>query len=65
MTSSTKMLTSAEKNTPGSNFCSNPIKDILNKSQTEFGYKTITNRENSVGVGPNNPNNLGRGWGEI
>ena len=41
MTSSTKMLTSAEKNTPGSNYCANPIKDIWNKYQTEFGYKPI------------------------
>ena len=54
MTSSTKMLTSAEKNTPGSNFCSYPIKDILNKYQTKFGYKPIKNRENGVG-GPNSP----------
>ena len=49
MTSSPKMLTSAEKNRPGSNFCPYPIKDILNKYQTKFGYKPIKNRENGVG----------------
>ena len=68
MTSSTKMLTSAEKNTAGSNVCSNSIKDISNKCQSEFGYKPIKNRENRVGANsptprptqpPNNPPEVG------
>ena len=44
----------SRKNTPGSIFCSYPIKDILNKYQTKFGYKPIKNRENRVGW-PNSP----------
>ena len=34
-----------DKNTLGSIFCSNPIKGILNKYQTEFGYKAIKKME--------------------
>ena len=43
MTPSTKMLTSAEKY----------IKDILNKYQTEFGYKPI--KIEKIEWGPNRP----------
>ena len=54
MTSSTKMLTSAEKNVISRFFRSDPIKDVLNLYHDKFGATGTKNRKMTAG-GSNGP----------
>ena len=54
MTSSTKMLTSAEKNAISSFFCSGPIEEVLNLYQGKFGATGTKNKKMTEG-GPTDP----------